>query len=121
MPLLFSNPGDSILADLGVADPKSKNAKMAHRLLSFAELPEHGITYSRRHLKRMEREGRFPPHVTIGEGVGARIGWVESLIDEYVSLIIAGERPRYAPDKPGQPPLKSPPPKTAADRAPAEV
>jgi prophage regulatory protein len=51
------------------------------KLLSFAELTTtRGITFSRRHLKRLEDERKFPLRVVLGEN---RIGWVETEIDEW--------------------------------------
>jgi prophage regulatory protein len=49
----------------------------AIRFLSFDELKGFGINYCRPHIWRLEREGKFPRRVPIGE---ARIAWVESEI-----------------------------------------
>jgi prophage regulatory protein len=49
--------------------------------------PLKGITYSRAHLARLERAGRFPKKVLLGPGrVG---GYVEEEIDQYVAQKIA--------------------------------
>jgi prophage regulatory protein len=47
------------------------------RFLSFDELKGLGIRYCRSQIWRLERDGKFPKRVPIGE---ARVGWVESEI-----------------------------------------
>ena len=52
------------------------------RVLAFSQLkPEKGIPYSRVHLARLEKAGKFPKRVPIGEG---RVGWLESEIDQHI-------------------------------------
>ena len=52
------------------------------RLLSYDELrSQMGIPYSKVHLWRLEREGKFPRRVRLGE---SRHGWLESEIDDWV-------------------------------------
>lgn len=52
------------------------------RILRFRELASvHGIVYSRRHLLRLEEEGKFPNRVRIGERL---VGWVSAEIEEYL-------------------------------------
>jgi predicted DNA-binding transcriptional regulator AlpA len=61
------------------------------KLLSFTELTTtRGITFSRRHLKRLEDERKFPLRVVLGEN---RIGWVVtgSKARPSLSLYDAGE------------------------------
>ena len=49
--------------------------------------PLKGITYSRAHLARLERAGRFPKKVLLGPG---RIGgYLEAETDEYIAQKIA--------------------------------
>jgi prophage regulatory protein len=61
------------------------------KLLSFTELTTtRGITFSRRHLKRLEDERKFPLRVVLGEN---RIGWVVTEVDEWLAEKLAG---RYA-------------------------
>ena len=51
------------------------------KFISFEELKtEKGIGYSRTQIWRLERDGKFPKRVPIGE---ARIAWVESEIDQW--------------------------------------
>ncbi|WP_354244953.1 AlpA family phage regulatory protein [Bradyrhizobium sp. LA2.1] len=57
------------------------------RILSYAELSSaRGITFSRRHLQRLEDGKKFPMRVRLGEN---RIGWVETEIDEWLSAKVA--------------------------------
>jgi len=52
------------------------------RLLSYDELrSQKGIPYSKVHLWRLERQGKFPRRVRLGE---SRHGWLESEIDDWV-------------------------------------
>jgi prophage regulatory protein len=57
------------------------------KLLSFVELTTtRGITFSRRHLKRLEDEKKFPLRVVLGEN---RIGWVMTEVDEWLAAKLA--------------------------------
>ena len=57
------------------------------KLLSFAELTTtRGITFSRRHLKRLEDEKKFSLRVVLGEN---RIGWVMTEVDEWLAAKLA--------------------------------
>jgi prophage regulatory protein len=69
--------------DLIAANDNRKPTK----LLSFPELTTtRGITFSRRHLKRLEDESRFPLRVVLGEN---RIGWAAAEIDEWLAAKLA--------------------------------
>ncbi len=58
------------------------------RLLSFAQLkPEKGIVYSRVHLDRLEKVGRFPRRVSLGGG--GRVAWVEEEVDRWIEARVA--------------------------------
>jgi len=58
------------------------------RLLPFEDLkPKKGIPYSRAHIWRLERAGKFPKHLRLG--AGGRNAWVEDEIDAYVAQKIA--------------------------------
>jgi prophage regulatory protein len=53
------------------------------KVLTYPALRERkGIPYTRAHLWRLEREGRFPRRVAIGEN---RIAWIESEIDAWLA------------------------------------
>jgi prophage regulatory protein len=52
------------------------------RILSFEELrTEKGVPYSKAHLWRLERDGKFPKRVPLGE---SRHGWLDSEIDDWI-------------------------------------
>lgn len=56
------------------------------RILRFRDLKlEKGVGYSRVHLARLIKAGRFPPPIKLVEG-GAAIGWLEEEIDEFIRL-----------------------------------
>ena len=59
---------------------------MTMRLLFYAELREHGIPWSRVHVWREEKAGRFPKRVKIGAN---SVGWIATEIDEYVLAKVA--------------------------------
>ncbi len=59
---------------------------MAKRIISHEALADKGITYSKPHLWRLEKAGKFPKRVAIG---AARYGYVETEIDGYVDALIA--------------------------------
>jgi prophage regulatory protein len=57
------------------------------RLLSFKELkPAKGIPYSKAHLYRLIKLGRFPRPVPIGEN---RVGFVDEEIDAHIRAMMA--------------------------------
>jgi prophage regulatory protein len=51
------------------------------RVLSYFVLKSRGIRFSRVHLTRLERAGKFPHHIDLGEN---SIGWFEDEIDGYL-------------------------------------
>jgi predicted DNA-binding transcriptional regulator AlpA len=56
------------------------------KLLRFSELQAHGIPWTRAHIDRQERSGKFPRRVHLGD---ATIAWVAEEIDAYVATRIA--------------------------------
>jgi prophage regulatory protein len=56
------------------------------KLLSFHELREHGVLLGRRHVDRLEAEGKFPKRVPIGM---RRVGWVTTEIEGWVNAAIS--------------------------------
>ena len=61
--------------------------KPLRKLVVFDELKERfNIPYGRTHLARLEKIGKFPKRVAIGEG---RIGWVESEIEAHIEAMLA--------------------------------
>jgi prophage regulatory protein len=57
-------------------------------LLSFADLRDRGIKFTRQHIHRLIRKRQFPAPVKLGVGEGSN-AWVESEIDEFIKARIA--------------------------------
>jgi prophage regulatory protein len=47
------------------------------KIVGFKGLPEYGITWSRVHVSRLEKEGKFPKHINLAP---QSIGWLEEEI-----------------------------------------
>ena len=63
---------------------------MSERLLRFVQLKtEKGIPWSRIHIDRLEKAGKFPKRVQLGE---CTVVWVESEVDSFLEAKL-GERP----------------------------
>jgi prophage regulatory protein len=73
---------DALLAVVGETVTRPAHAK---RISLFHELEVLGVLYSRRHLDRLEMEGKFPKRVALGEG---RVGWVTSEVVAHVDFQI---------------------------------
>lgn len=52
----------------------------AMRLLSFKQVREK-VLYCRAHIDRLEKAGKFPKRVRLGQG---RVGWWEHEVDEWL-------------------------------------
>ena len=64
--------------------------KKQSRILIFAELKLlRGINFSRQHLDRLEKAGKFPRRIQISP---ARIGWLESELDGWLESKAEGRR-----------------------------
>ena len=62
------------------------------RFLRFKDLRAvKGIPFSRMHVWRLEREGRFPRNVKIGVNT---VAWVEAEIDAWMSARVSSSRDR---------------------------
>jgi prophage regulatory protein len=57
-----------------------------HRLIPYDALKTKGISYSKPHLWRLERAGRFPRRVPIGAN---RYAYVESEVDAHINEMVA--------------------------------
>jgi len=58
------------------------------RLIAFEDLaPTKGVHYSKMHLLRLEKAGKFPKRIRLTGG--QRYAWVESEIDEWIEARIA--------------------------------
>ena len=66
---------------------------MSRKLLLFPELRERGVPLGRRHVDRLEAEGKFPRRVHISE---RRVGWVAEEIDAHVAAKIANRCARIS-------------------------
>jgi predicted DNA-binding transcriptional regulator AlpA len=67
------------------------------RLLSYRDLALRGIPYSRSHLRRLEASGKFPRHLTLGEGLGALIAWPEHEVSDWIAERMARRVPLAKP------------------------
>jgi prophage regulatory protein len=63
------------------------------RLIPYDALRDKGFSYSKVHLWRLEKAGRFPRRVPIGAG---RYAYVEAEIDEHIAQKIAERDARGA-------------------------
>ena len=59
---------------------------MSQVLIPYRDLKTKGIPYSKPHLWRLERAGKFPKRVPIGP---SRYGYVEAEIDAHVNALVA--------------------------------
>jgi prophage regulatory protein len=59
---------------------------MSQVLIPYRDLKSKGIPYSKPHIWRLEKAGKFPRRVPIGE---SRYAYVESEIDDHVAALIA--------------------------------
>ena len=65
------------------------------KFLTFAQLKtQKGVPYTRRHLRDLCKEGKFPKPVELCE---ARIAWVEGEVDAWLSAKVALRGTTYAP------------------------
>lgn len=63
------------------------------KLLDYGALKERGIPYSKVHLRRLIKAGRFPVPIKLGE---QRIGFIESEIDEWIKSRMAARHAQVA-------------------------
>lgn len=56
---------------------------MCERIVSEKEL-RNLIPYSRQHIRRLEKSGKFPRRIKLGPGPTGRIGWRLSRIMKYI-------------------------------------
>lgn len=57
------------------------------KLIDYEGLKAKGFDYSRVHIWRLVKEGRFPRPVKLG--AGSRNAWVESEVDAHIAAMIA--------------------------------
>lgn len=63
-------------------------------MIFYNDLAKYGLQYSRPHLWKLERQGKFPQHVKIGAN---RVAWLKSEIEQFLADRIA-ERGKRQPD-----------------------
>jgi prophage regulatory protein len=51
------------------------------RILRYWELSDHGVPWSRQHIYKLEKDGRFPRRVKLGDQT---VGWLDFEIDALV-------------------------------------
>jgi prophage regulatory protein len=67
---------------------------LSDTLISRQQLKTKGITYSRAHLWRLERDCKFPRRVMLGAG---KLAYVEAEVDAYIAAKIAERDAKYTP------------------------
>lgn len=97
---------------------------MNERVLSYNDLLDRGIRYTRVHLNRLSREGKFPAAIHLGQH---RIAWRESEINDWLAACervqasaphpINGHRQELKPAPP--PPVRRPAPQRRRPPPPA--
>lgn len=80
---------------LSVMQSKPMKAQAARRFVRFQRFkPDYGIPYSRMHIDRLEKAGRFPKRVQLGPN---SVAWVEDeIIAWQAERIAARDRPKPA-------------------------
>jgi predicted DNA-binding transcriptional regulator AlpA len=74
------------------------------RILRFEDLASKGIPYSREHLRRLIKAGRFPKPVELSGKPGGYIGWTEAAIDQHMkNLSKAARQPKTVACTEGKP------------------
>ncbi|MFO1037302.1 MAG: AlpA family phage regulatory protein [Geminicoccaceae bacterium] len=58
------------------------------RLLSWPTLKAR-VPYTRQHLLRLEKDGRFPPRIKVGPG---RVAWLESEVNAWIDDLAASRK-----------------------------
>jgi prophage regulatory protein len=56
------------------------------RLLRYDELKDKGVVWTRMHLDRLEKAGRFPRRVHLSQRT---VGWIEDEIDAFLAAKLA--------------------------------
>jgi prophage regulatory protein len=61
--------------------PEVSGKRTGRRLLTFADLKERGIPWTRMHVGRLEAAGKFPLHIDLAAN---SIAWFEDEIDDFL-------------------------------------
>jgi predicted DNA-binding transcriptional regulator AlpA len=85
------DPDPEPLLRRSTGSPKAQSQGIGRRFLSYPDLLERGIRFSRVHLRRMERAGVFPMHIVLGTGSGVQtsIAWVADEVIAWENAKIA--------------------------------
>jgi prophage regulatory protein len=77
---------------------KSTATTIGRKFLSYRDLRDRGIPYSRVHIRRMEKLGRFPRHITLGAGaeLQALKAWLLDEIEQWEAEKIAARDSKVA-------------------------
>jgi predicted DNA-binding transcriptional regulator AlpA len=81
-----------------MAHPEITGRKISGRKLigGYQALQKRGIRFSRVHVRRLEKAGRFPMHVKPGGEDSNFIDWFEHEIDEYLESLRAARDAKMA-------------------------
>ena len=68
---------------------------MKQKIVGFNDLAPRGIRFSRVHISRLEKEGKFPKHLNLAP---QSIGWLEEEVDAWIAARAAerSEKPAQA-------------------------
>jgi len=77
------------------ARPEVTGKRAGRRLLTFSDLKDRGIPWSRIHIGRLEAARKFPLHIDLGENT---VAWFEVEIDDFLEAKAAarGAKLRHA-------------------------
>jgi prophage regulatory protein len=77
---------------------KSSATTLGRKFLSYRDLRDRGIPYSRVHLRRLEKLGCFPRHITLGAGaeLHALKAWLLEEIEAWEAARIAARDTKVA-------------------------
>ena len=73
--------------------PEVSGKRTGRRLLTFADLKERGIPWTRMHVGRLEAAGKFPLHIDLAAN---SIAWFEDEIDDFLEAKAAARSQRKA-------------------------
>jgi len=79
------------------ARPQPAAKRPGRRLLTFFDLKERGIPWSRVHISRLEATGKFPRHINVSENT---VAWFEDEVDDFLEAKAAARaklRPAASP------------------------
>jgi prophage regulatory protein len=62
--------------------PKHRLPTAGAQLVAYPQLIDFGVPFSRMHISRMEKAGKFPMHIKLG---GKSIAWVRDELDAWLA------------------------------------